>query len=212
MVVELRLLEDTIEVDVLDRGSGIRRLTPPTGDHMGVGLSVMAALADRAQFLDREEGGTEVRLTFRDRHRHPALRGEHDGGCTGPEPRLTGDLVITLSAVALLRAVLNPVARGWAAIGRFPLDRIEAVASVAEAVGALAVSAGEGPVDIALTDRFPLLELAVGPFAPGSLDGDSAGALAAISELTEEMQVQTAGGAEILRVTVSGSPPGPEAA
>lgn len=205
MSVDVRLLEDTIEVDVIDRGSGIRRLRPPSDEHMGVGLSVMAALADRAQFLEREDGGTEVHLSFRDRDRGSARRAARRFAAGEAEARLTGDLVVSLSGMPLLATVLDRVARGSAAVARFPLDRIEVVSSVAEAVGSLATASGDGPITFAITDRSPLLELVIGPFAPGSLDGGSADAIAELRELTEELEVSTAGGAELLRLSVSGA-------
>ncbi|MHB1568276.1 MAG: ATP-binding protein [Solirubrobacteraceae bacterium] len=220
MTVDLRLHDGTIEVDVLDRGSGIHRLTPPTDDHMGVGLSVMAALADRAEFLDRAQGGTEVRLTFHDQRRASGPRGEilgagerdsRDGEASGEGRwRLAGDVVMSLSGIALLRGVLDRVARGWAAIERFPLDRIEVVASVAETVSALAAAAGEGPVNVALTARSPLLELEIGPFASGSLDGNSADAIKVLADRTEELEVRSYDGIEILHLSVTGAPLRPD--
>ncbi|HLH65682.1 MAG TPA: ATP-binding protein [Solirubrobacteraceae bacterium] len=77
MRVEVTVSEDGVDVEVADRGRGIRRLKAPPQGHMGVGLFVMAALAERAEFTERAGGGTIVRLRFR-RGRGPASH--RDGG------------------------------------------------------------------------------------------------------------------------------------
>src|SRR5581483_4898195 len=62
--VYLSASPDAVEACVRDAGGGIQNLTA-AAEHTGVGLAVMAALADTAEFQDRPEGETVVRLRFR---------------------------------------------------------------------------------------------------------------------------------------------------
>jgi serine/threonine-protein kinase RsbW len=52
-----------LEAVVTDRGAGLTR-APPRGGSLGLGLGVIAALADRAEFRSRDQAGTQVRMTF----------------------------------------------------------------------------------------------------------------------------------------------------
>ncbi len=109
MSVELRSGEGGVEVRVCDQGDGIRH-TMPDREGLKVGLALMSAVADRAEFINIPDGGTEVRLSFRppagrriiaasdDRRRSDgssAWQAELHSG-------LNGDVVLTVSPVALL--------------------------------------------------------------------------------------------------------------
>src|SRR5579863_1090593 len=63
MSVELEALAGTVEVTIQDHGSGIGTATPDH-DRLKVGLALISALADRAEFNSPPDGGTEVRLSF----------------------------------------------------------------------------------------------------------------------------------------------------
>ena len=65
MSVELRLRPDAFVVRVCDQGSGIRQTVPRSRRRLKVGLALMSAVADRAEFINIPDGGTEVRLSFR---------------------------------------------------------------------------------------------------------------------------------------------------
>jgi serine/threonine-protein kinase RsbW len=54
---------DGVEVRIRDHGCGLREAAPEP-DRLKVGLALMSALADRAEFSSTADGGTEVRLTF----------------------------------------------------------------------------------------------------------------------------------------------------
>jgi serine/threonine-protein kinase RsbW len=64
LVVDLEAEAQGVEVIVRDRGGGIRSVAA-TQARVGVGLAVISALADRAEFRTGPEGGTEVRMSFR---------------------------------------------------------------------------------------------------------------------------------------------------
>ena len=56
--------DNRVDVVVRDSGTGIRRLSSGA-DHMGLGLALISALADQAEFNSPTDGGTEVRMRFR---------------------------------------------------------------------------------------------------------------------------------------------------
>jgi anti-sigma regulatory factor (Ser/Thr protein kinase) len=66
MTVDFELEGGQIEVSVRDHGGGIRGVSA-SHDRMGVGLAVISALADRSEFVNLPEGGTEVRMSFIER-------------------------------------------------------------------------------------------------------------------------------------------------
>src|SRR5690242_17187346 len=106
--VELRSHPDAVVVRVCDQGQGMRQ-TNPDNDGLKVGLALMSAVADRAEFINVPDGGTEVRLSFRppagdsakpwpagDRaaDRSSAWQAELHSG-------LTGDVVLTVCPVQM---------------------------------------------------------------------------------------------------------------
>ncbi len=63
MALSIDSVGGVLEVIVEDRGGGITHVAV-SEDRMGVGLAVISALADRAQFQNGPEGGTTVRMSF----------------------------------------------------------------------------------------------------------------------------------------------------
>jgi serine/threonine-protein kinase RsbW len=188
--VFLYVTEDAIEVIVRDRGSGIP-LTAPTDDRMqGVGLPIIRALAQEAEFRRLADGGTEVRMSF---------AGQREGvplfevpGEPAPEDgwvhRLSGDAVVSLSPVNFLGAVLGRLARALAARARFSLDRFSDVYLITDAIAAHAAHAARGSrIAFGLATHSRRLELTIGPFRPGSG-----------SELREQRPVRDVGSALVL--------------
>jgi len=63
--IELYLAESAVEVVVRDHGTGIKpRIRGEEEDALGIGLSIIQALAPRVEFKDVPGGGTEVRMEF----------------------------------------------------------------------------------------------------------------------------------------------------
>src|SRR5262249_22185937 len=94
LIVSLEITGKGFEVVVRDRGGGIRRVSAPD-ERMGVGLAVISALADRAEFESHPDGGTAVRMSF-SRGAVQAL--EQDTSVSlllAPTPNITGDIVAT---------------------------------------------------------------------------------------------------------------------
>jgi hypothetical protein len=114
-------------------GGGFQKLAP-TGDHLRVGLPVINALADRAEFLTAPGSGTEVRMGFDMRHdprRDDLLARVEDSedleAWTPWRRGLNGDVVVTLLPSELLTGVLEPISRALAARARFSLERFSDV-------------------------------------------------------------------------------------
>ncbi len=64
LIFSLAIRADTVEAVVRDRGAGIR--PGCMGNRgLGMGVSVISALADRAEFESNPGTGTEVRMMFR---------------------------------------------------------------------------------------------------------------------------------------------------
>jgi serine/threonine-protein kinase RsbW len=208
MRVRLYVTADAIRVIVDDEGVGI---SPPSpADPLpGVGLPVIHALADQARFTRRPEGGTEVEMTFgprrvgRARFAHPATAADDDGW-----PRqAAGEVVMSLSPVALLSGVLGRVARALAATSHFSLGRFSDLYLVTDALANHAASGAGGPrIGCRLIAGDRRLECTVGPFRAGSgvrFRTDRAdGMVSPLVLLCDEVTVEQAGHAERLRLVL----------
>lgn len=203
LVVVLEIDGNGVEATVRDHGGGIRHVSSSAEDRMGVGLAVISALADRAEFLSTPDGGTEVRMSFRGRGAGVKLLDPR--GPRGAEPapvHLTGDVVATLTPVALLGAVLGRAARALAATARFSLDRFSDVYLVTDAVAAYAaLAAASSEVRFAIDVAPRRLEVTVGPFEAGSATAarqpDSP-----LARLVDELEVVQDGPTELLRLVM----------
>jgi serine/threonine-protein kinase RsbW len=160
-----------IEVLVRDEGSGIPAGASTDDRMQGVGLPIIRALAQRAEFRDRPEGGTEVWMVFagirdgKSLFKQPGEIAPEDGWTE----QLSGDAVVSLSPVSFLGAVLGRLARALAARARFSLDRFSDVYLVTDAIAAHAARAANGDrIGFGLSTGTRRLELTVGPFRPGS--------------------------------------------
>jgi serine/threonine-protein kinase RsbW len=67
IAVHLDVGLEVVQVSVRDWGGGFQKLAPAS-DRLRVGLPVINALADRAEFLTAPTSGTEVRMGFDIRH------------------------------------------------------------------------------------------------------------------------------------------------
>ena len=199
-----------IEVVVEDQGSGLPPLAPADETIRGVGLSVIRALAEHAEFRAMPAGGTEVRMSF---------AGQRDGkplfhlpSEAGPDAQdgawLSGDAVVSLSPISLLAGVLGRVARALAARARFSLDRFSDVYLVTDAIAAHAGRAAKGPrLSFAISTGAQRLELRIGPFIDGSGEqlshqAPDYSAASALAKLSDELEVRSEDGAEVLYVVM----------
>src|SRR6185312_7164898 len=128
--VELRAYPEAVVVRVCDQGQGIRQSVPDT-DGLKVGLALMSAVADRAEFINVPDGGTEVRLSFRAPAGRSANPWPADDQSTESSSAwqaelhsgLTGDVVLTVSPVPMLAPILGRIGRALAPSAGFSLQR-----------------------------------------------------------------------------------------
>jgi serine/threonine-protein kinase RsbW len=207
MRVRLFVTAGGIRVIVEDSGVGISSL-PRSNDRLqGVGLPVIQALTDGADFKRRPGGGTEVQMAFaakrdgRALFKRPLTAGDDDGW----PGQAAGEVALSLSPVALLSSVLGRVARALAAASHFSLDRFSDVYLVTDALANHAATAASGPrIGCRLIARERRLELRVGPFRAGSgvrlrSDGPD-GMISPLVLLSDEVTVERAGDDELLRL------------
>ena len=203
-----------LEVQVRDYGRGIRQAAP---DHDGlkVGLALMSAVADRAEFIRAPDGGTEARLCFR-ALASTRSASEPPSSCASDPPQVwqarfptgvSGDVVLTVSPVELLAPVLGRIGRALAPSAGFSLDRCADVYLVTDALGAHAEQAAESSsISVALGAHDQLLEFALSPLRSGTsrrLDDSKPGRRpASLASLADELSVSDAGGHELLRVAM----------
>lgn len=211
MEVGLFVTEDQFSVRVSDEGVGMPA-PPPAGDvSQGIGLSVIRALTEDVQFSSAPDGGTEVRMDFsvrRDGRKlfeaPPTATGDSD---MTPAADGEGEVIVSLSPVTLLPGVLGRLARTLAATAHFSLDRFSDVYLVTDTLAAHAATAAEGHrIEARLTAEDRRLELVVGPFRKGTgsrLDVQASDHPASpLVLLSDQVSVQDAGDAELLRVVV----------
>jgi len=211
MEVGLFVTDDRFSVRVSDEGVGMPA-PPPAGDvSQGIGLSVIRALTEDVQFSSAPGGGTEVRMDFsvrRDGRKlfeaPPAAAGDAD---MTPSEDGEGEVIVSLSPVTLLPGVLGRLARTLAATAHFSLDRFSDVYLVTDTLAAHASAAAEGQrIEARLAAQDRRLELVVGPFRKGTgsrLDTQATDHPASpLVLLSDQVSVQEAGDAELLRVVV----------
>ncbi|HUA50274.1 MAG TPA: ATP-binding protein [Solirubrobacteraceae bacterium] len=224
MAVELEARADAVEVSIRDHGCGMRQAIPEL-DRLKVGLALMSALADRAEFISPPGGGTEVRLAFTSRSelsplelsaRVPVANGDDpdddparstpaDSG--GRVLTLPGDVVLTVSPVSLLGPILGRVGRTLAPSAGFSLERCYDVYLLTDALAAHATRAAQaGAISVALGARDRRLEFALAPLRVGSGGRLEAAAsdtpVDALSLLTEEIAISAVDGYETLHVSM----------
>ncbi len=210
LAVTIYVNPDAIEVAVRDQGSGISQLAPVDDRMQGIGLPVIQALAQEADFRRGVDGGTEVWMVF---------AGERDGrslfGAPAPAApddgwtqNMSGDAIASVSPVMLLNGVLGRLARALAATARFSLDRFSDVYLVTDAIGALARRCSSGDrIGFGLETESRRLSITIGPFRDGThelLDSDDpvVGARSPLALLTDELSCDLDSDSECLRVVL----------
>jgi serine/threonine-protein kinase RsbW len=213
MSVELRATRGEVVVRVCDQGSGIRR-TMPEQDGLKVGLALMSAVADRAEFINVPDGGTEVRLSFRGPVGEPSSAWRADERTTEASSAwqaelhsgLTGDVVLTVSPVALLAPLLGRIGRALAPSAGFSLQRCYDVFRLSDVLGAHVQEAADSTsISVALGAHDRRLEFALAPLRVGTsahLEQAVSPPADALVALTEEVAVVTRDGHETLQVSM----------
>ena len=217
IAVHLDIGIESVDVSVRDWGGGFQHLAP-AGDRLRVGLPVINALADRAEFLTAPGSGTEVRMSFDIRHdpRRDGLlaRVEESEDLEAWTPwrrGLSGDVVVTLLPRELLTGVLEPLTNALAARSRFSLERFSDMYLGTRAIAAHVESAASsGRVSFALGVDEQGLDLTIGPLRAGAgrqlQEMASSDRLeASVPRLADELVCESIGTSELLRVVVRDS-------
>jgi serine/threonine-protein kinase RsbW len=207
--VELYVNADSVEVVVRDNGTGIRpHIRSDEEAALGIGLSIIQALAPRVEFKDVEGGGTEVRMEFATLIAHaiePLVQnGFHP-------PRLERSQLATTTGLAvapdtLARTVLPRVMCVLAARAHFTTDRISDTEIVADALVSEAFAPSTGDhLNVSVTVEPRSLELRVGPLDSGSAErviasspADGLGAV--LEKLTDDRRIAAEGPSEMLEL------------
>jgi serine/threonine-protein kinase RsbW len=208
MHVELYLVAEAVEVVVRDHGKGIKpHIRGEQDEALGIGLSIIQALAPRVEFRDVAGGGTEVRMEFATPNAQPLEALAQDGF---EPPSVAGADLATTTGVALAPSalagkVLPRVVCVLAARAHFTTDRISDAEIVADALVSQSFSSSTGEhmtVVISVTRR--RLELRVGPLRGGSAEQviahADAGAGPVIEKLTDDRRVASDDAGEMLEL------------
>ena len=212
--VDLRAEPAGVRVKVRDHGGGIRQSLPDS-EGLKVGLALMSALADRSEFTNAADGGTEVRLSFRSPTNPtgepwPARSeagGTRSAGQAELHSSLTGDVVLSVSPVTLLAPVLGRIGRALAPSAGFFLQRCSDVYLISDVLGAHAERSAEAAsISVALGAQHQQLDFALAPLrigssanadhARGTRGGDT------LVQLAEEISFSAMDGHETLRVSM----------
>jgi serine/threonine-protein kinase RsbW len=200
--VSVRVGHNRVEAAVYDRGSGIQAVAAAEG-RMGVGLAVISALAERAEFISAPGEGTSVRMVFSGEvRRAPALAELSEpvslNGVESPAG-LDQSVAVTLTPPSLVAGVLGRLARGLAATAHFSVDRFSDLYLVGDALAEHTRAAAAGDeLRFVISPANRRLELTIGPFRKRSsakLDRD-------LAVLADELQVNPDGDGEALWVVV----------
>jgi serine/threonine-protein kinase RsbW len=206
---------DRVDVVVRDTGTGIRRLSSGA-DHMGLGLALISALADQAEFNSPTGGGTEVRMRFR--------RGATDteAGFPGdeewpsrPAALADEDVVMWCEPVPLARHLVGRVARASAASSHFTMTGASDLYAINDAMAGFAEVTADGHLVVGISSSSHRLTLDAGPLValePGGSGGatddrhaDSAeisARRAALAELVDELRVEDSDDGQLLHLLV----------
>jgi serine/threonine-protein kinase RsbW len=205
--LEFYIGTETVEIVVRDHGAGIKpHIRSDEEAALGIGLSIIQALAPRVEFRDVAGGGTEVRMEFAT-PRAAALPAPALGGFEPPlleRLELTTTTGLAIAPSALARRVLPRVICVLAARARFTTDRICDAELVADALVANAskLSTAEHlKIYVCVEPRS--LELRVGPLENGRAEHLIASSVLGevgpvIEKLTDERELLTDGGVKVL--------------
>jgi anti-sigma regulatory factor (Ser/Thr protein kinase) len=208
MELRVHINEDSLEILVIDQGSGIRP-RPPSDERMqGIGLSVIQALTDRVVFRGAGGEGTEVCMEFVavDLLSQYKLNGDDDLAELEQKLLAGSETNVAVAPAAQLSNILARVVTALAARARFSLDRLSDAQLVTDAIVAHAPAALDGThlsLGIDTADR--RLELRIGPLREGRgaqlVSQSAVGGLEPLLEkLSDSIEVETTSGGELLRL------------
>jgi serine/threonine-protein kinase RsbW len=195
-----------VEVVVRDHGEGIEDDDFDSVNREGLGLLVIESLADSTDLVAVPGGGTEVRMQFS--RKVPTLQPSE----STPDPRasgrpvvsLGGDVVATVSPVALLSGILGRLTRAVAAQARFSVDRFPDLYAVMDPLvkhtQRFATGAG---VSFALGTEPRRLTLSIAPLLGRVGERSDDGVVPLLRKFADKLEIEQISDAELLCVTLS---------
>jgi serine/threonine-protein kinase RsbW len=207
--VEVYGREHALEVVVRDHGIGIKpREADPEELVGGIGLPVIRALSEHADFSDLPSGGTEVRMRFATTQQHPLERLRRSSGAE-LEALDADSPSVTVGPTPLARTVIPRVLSALAARAYFSTDRISDMQIVADAL----VAHSDGSIDgdrltVAVEVAPRSLCLRIGPLLEGRAAGvfeeaavDGLGPV--LGRLANQHEISQLGSAEVLGLRIA---------
>lgn len=206
--VELYVAPAAVEVVVRDHGTGIRpHIRSEEENALGIGLSIIQALAPRVEFKDVEGGGTEVRMEFSTPGTE-SLPPLAEGGFQAPtvaEGALATTTGLALAPSELAGRVLPRVMCVLAARARFTTDRISDAEMLADALVSRGFqSSAQQHMTLSVQVGTREVELRLGPLGGGSAGKliANSGAGPVFEKLTDERRIASEGAFEMLELTM----------
>ena len=167
LVVEVEASATGICAAVLDRGSGITRISGGE-DRMGLGLAVISALATNSEFRHPEGGGTEVRMWFA--HPRSEWAEESGGGLSSHHfrakhvaDRAENEILVSFAPPTVLRFVLGRLVQSLAAASHFSVTKLADLRSANEAIAEYIESAARDEVTVSIATGLRRLSMITGP-------------------------------------------------
>jgi serine/threonine-protein kinase RsbW len=205
--VEVFVSLRAVEVVVRDHGTGIKpHIRSEAESALGIGLSIIQALAPRVEFRDVPGGGTEVRMEFATASAGALDSPLHEG--YQPPDVARGELATTsalaVAPSALARRVLPRVMCVLAARAHFTTDRISDTELVADALVAKAAEeSANAHLSMSIRVEPRSLELRVGPLQDGHArrlvaSTSISGVGSAVEKLVSEHSVSSGDDGEVL--------------
>ncbi len=205
--VEVYLSADVVEVVVRDHGTGIKPHLRDEQSALGIGLSIIQALAPRVEFKDVAGGGTEVRMEFATPSAQPLdVPAREDFEPPSVEPSdLATTTGLALAPDVLAHKVLPRVMCVLAARAHFTTDRISDAELVANVLVSEAFASSTGDhlnVSVVVSSRS--LDVRIGPLDSGTAERvisstlDGVGPI--IEKLTDERNIAAVGASEMLEL------------
>jgi serine/threonine-protein kinase RsbW len=213
MLVEIECLSRGIQASVRDAGHGITA-TSSRSDRMGLGLAVIHALSDRAEFRTAPGGGTEVRILFNQPIAAvtvppadppaPGLAMDRTRtGAVGLTPEthdstlLAGAVRLWCNPAELQRHVLARMLMFIAASAHFSLSSVDDLADATDAIADYVRRGAEGWVGAGIESSPRCLRVTVGPLDPVLHPGNR------LLRAVQSVETEPLNGHRVLRLTIT---------
>jgi serine/threonine-protein kinase RsbW len=168
--VELYACPTAIEVVVRDHGRGIRSPAEHAQETVGIGLSVIKALAQRADFRGAEDSGTEVWMVFGTPHARalPPFAADEPELLSTEEGESDTAMEITIAPAPLAWTILPRLLSALAARAHFRTDRMADMQLITDALTARVPESIRGShLSIGISVEPRDLELRIAPLRAG---------------------------------------------